>query len=171
MSADVKDPAGAELIAAAHAVPESSPAWASVTYWGIRRQILTGDPDAARKWAEQALAAKPSVATANLLRAERLVRAGFNRGTPVLERDMVRDNWWSLLEERPDGDRDANHEALYDLYPEGEMGPEALHRVVEATHYGPADGKKSKEYSKQAFDILHRRYPNSEWTKKTKYWY
>ena len=358
VAADVKDPAGAELVAAAHAVPASSPAWASVTYWGIRRQILAGDPDAARKWAEQALAAKPPVATANLLRAERLkvaqdwteflrfaartpaaisfidaenpaspddmkkkpaafdkdaatqldehvplslwadavkndlvprnlqadlaqagwvravllkdaatartmaartaelrpelagemktyldaqdaaaarfaavflmlrgpgfepvVRAGFDRGSPVMERDMLRDNWWSLVEERPDGDRDANHEALYDLYLQGEMGPEgflskeqraageaewkvlaesagnsvnflageaiawaqahpqdpqvpeALHQVVEATHFGPADGKKSKEYSKQAFDILHRRYPNSEWTRKTKYWY
>jgi hypothetical protein len=56
-------------------------------------------------------------------------------------------------------------------HPQDPRVPEALYLVVEATHYGPADGKKSREYSKQAFDILHRRYPASEWTKKTKYWY
>jgi hypothetical protein len=56
-------------------------------------------------------------------------------------------------------------------HPQDPRVPQALHLVVEATHYGPADGVKSKEYSKQAFDILHRKYPASEWTKKTKYWY
>jgi TolA-binding protein len=25
--------------------------------------------------------------------------------------------------------------------------------------------------SEQAFRLLHQRYPNSEWAKKTKYWY
>jgi hypothetical protein len=49
--------------------------------------------------------------------------------------------------------------------------PQALYLLVEATHYGPNDGKKGREYSRQAFELLHRRYPNSEWTKKTKYWY
>jgi len=54
-------------------------------------------------------------------------------------------------------------------HPEDPRVPQALHLAVEATHYGPAE--KSSAYSKQAFDILHRRYPASEWTKKTKYWY
>jgi hypothetical protein len=56
-------------------------------------------------------------------------------------------------------------------HPQDPRVPQALHLVVEATHYGPADGVKSKEYSKRAFDILHRKYPASEWAKKTKYWY
>lgn len=56
-------------------------------------------------------------------------------------------------------------------HPQDPRVPQALHLAVEATHYGPADGLKSREYSKQAFDILHRRYAESEWTKKTKYWY
>ena len=353
------DGADEELMAAARAVQANSPAWASVTYWGIRRQILAGETVAARQWADQALAAQAAGPVANLLRSERLklasdwrefltfaprtpaavggidgegpptgealkkkpaafdldsvtpinehvplslwadaiksdlvprdlqcdlaragwvravllddaptartmavrvaeltpelagemktylgardaraakfaavflmlrgpgfepvVRSGFDRSTPVMEMDSFRDNWWNLIGNAgPDGQRDADHEALYDLYPKGELGPagfltsaqraagdaerkrmketagnavnflgaeaiawaqahaedprvpESLHRVVEATHYGPADGKKSKEYSQQAFDILHRRYPSSEWTKKTKYWY
>jgi hypothetical protein len=154
---------------------------------------------------------------------EPVVRPGFGRTSPLMERDMLRDNWWAVGVPLPDpaveAARDVDHNALADLYPKGPLGPreflakeqlatgeqewkklierggnavnflaeeaiawanahpqdprvpQALHRVVEATHYGPADGKKSREYSKQAFDILHRRYPNSEWTKQTKYWY
>jgi len=34
------------------------------------------------------------------------------------------------------------------------------------TEYGMSGG-----YSKEAFDLLHRRYPKSEWTARTKYWY
>ena len=48
--------------------------------------------------------------------------------------------------------------------------PRALHLVVEATHYGPAD-EGTHEFSRQAFEMLHQKYPASEWTKKTKYWY
>ena len=55
-------------------------------------------------------------------------------------------------------------------HPQDPRVPEALHLAVEATHYGPSD-ESSRPYSKQAFDLLHRRYPDSEWTKKTKYWY
>ena len=357
--AATKAPAPLELIAAARAVPPTSPAYASATYWGIRRQILAGDTDAARQWAEQALAAKPPEAAANLFRAERLtaardwteflryasrmpaatggidgdspataedtkdkpvafdfdstqplnkavplalwidaskntlvprnlqadiaqagwvraillndtasartlaervallrpalatemraylaekdpaaaqftavflmlrgpgfepvLRPGFNRRTAVMHSDSFRDNWWALNDppER-DGASDPDHEALYDLYPKGNFGPteflpkdqraagqkewsqlveqtgnavnylgaqaiawaqehgqdprvpQALYQLVEATHYGPNDGKKGREYSKQAFELLHRKYPNSEWTKKTKYWY
>jgi hypothetical protein len=150
---------------------------------------------------------------------EPIVRPGFGRTTSVMNSDSFRDNWWDIAGQPSDGARDADHDALVDLYPKGPFGPtdfmpkdqlaaaqqelqkivdrggnavnylaseaiawttahpqdprvpQALHLVVEATHYGPADGVKSKEYSKQAFDILHRKYPASEWTKKTKYWY
>jgi hypothetical protein len=151
---------------------------------------------------------------------EPVLRSGFGRGTPVMERDILRDNWWQVGDVKVDDHpRETDHDALADLYPTGPLGPtgflpkdqlaageeeyrklvdragnavnflaaeaiawanahpqdprvpQALYQVVEATHYGPADGKKSREYSKQAFDILHRKYPNSDWTKKTKYWY
>jgi hypothetical protein len=53
-------------------------------------------------------------------------------------------------------------------HPDDPRVPEALHLSVRATRYGLAsDGKLSKE----AFDLLHKRYPNSEWTKKTPYWF
>jgi hypothetical protein len=55
-------------------------------------------------------------------------------------------------------------------HPQDPRVPQALHLAVNATHYGPAD-ESSHQYSKEAFDLLHHKYPNSEWTKRTKYWY
>jgi hypothetical protein len=48
--------------------------------------------------------------------------------------------------------------------------PEALHLAVTATRYGCTD-KNSGRWSKAAFDLLHRKYPNSSWAKKTSYWF
>jgi hypothetical protein len=358
VSADPKDPAAKDLIAAARAMTPTAPGWASATYWGIRLAILSGDTNGARQWVDQSLNLKPEPSLTNLLRSERLrlardwndflrftprvpvavggidgdtepsseelkdksvafdqdstealnqrtplslwidaskndllpkplqaeiaraawvrailledtaaartlatrvaeltpelagdmrgylavqdaagarfnavflmlrapgfqpmVRPGFGRTTPVMSSDSFRDNWWDFPEQVNDDNRDVEHDALVDLYPKGPMGPtdflpkaqvgaaeqerqkmqerggngvnylasqtitwakahpqdprvpQALHLVVEATHYGPVDGTTSKQYSKQAFDILHRQYPASEWTKKTKYWY
>ncbi len=47
--------------------------------------------------------------------------------------------------------------------------PEALHLAVRATRYGCSEPRTP--YSRQAFELLHKRYPNSEWARKTKYWY
>ena len=48
--------------------------------------------------------------------------------------------------------------------------PEALHLAVTAGHLS-CSTEATAEYSKQAFNLLHKNYPNSEWAKKTKYWY
>jgi hypothetical protein len=48
--------------------------------------------------------------------------------------------------------------------------PEALHLAVKTTRFGCTD-KDSPRWSKAAFDLLHRNYPNSPWTKKTPYWF
>jgi hypothetical protein len=48
--------------------------------------------------------------------------------------------------------------------------PEALHLVVRARRYGCADST-SENYSKAAFALLHQRYPDSEWAKRTPYWF
>jgi hypothetical protein len=48
--------------------------------------------------------------------------------------------------------------------------PEALHLAVEATRYGCASADTGR-HSEQAFQQLHRNYPDSEWARKTKYWY
>jgi hypothetical protein len=178
-------------------------------------------PEMSAYLAEKDPAAAHFAAVFLMLRApglEPVVRAGMGRTTPVMKSDMFRDNWWLLNAPANPLEDNRNHQALYDLYPDGHFGtieflpeaqrsaaekewqqltqraansvnylcaatldwarthpqdervPQALHLAVEATHYGPAE-KSSSSYSRQAFDLLHRRYPNSEWTKKTKYWY
>jgi hypothetical protein len=48
--------------------------------------------------------------------------------------------------------------------------PEALHLAVRSTRYGCTD-KETGRLSKAAFDLLHRRYPNTKWANATKYWF
>lgn len=48
--------------------------------------------------------------------------------------------------------------------------PEALHLVVRSWRYGCAQND-GLNYSKEAFELLHKRYPSSEWTQKTPYWF
>ena len=48
--------------------------------------------------------------------------------------------------------------------------PEALHLAVRATRYGCTNAGTGK-LSKAAYDLLHKKYPNSEWAAKTKYWF
>ncbi|PWT95190.1 MAG: hypothetical protein C5B55_01685 [Blastocatellia bacterium] len=48
--------------------------------------------------------------------------------------------------------------------------PEALHLAVNSTRHGCTD-KQTGRWSKAAFDLLHRNYPKSPWTKKTPYWF
>lgn len=55
-------------------------------------------------------------------------------------------------------------------HPEDQRVPEALHHVVTAWRYGCTESD-GVNYSKEAFDILHSRYANDEWTKKTPYWF
>jgi hypothetical protein len=47
---------------------------------------------------------------------------------------------------------------------------EALHLAVKSTRFGCTD-KDTGRWSKAAFDLLHRKYPNSTWAKKTPYWF
>ncbi len=56
------------------------------------------------------------------------------------------------------------------LNPKNPQTPEILHLAVRSTRYGCKDAETGK-YSKEAFDILHKRYPNSAWTKETPYWF
>jgi hypothetical protein len=45
-----------------------------------------------------------------------------------------------------------------------------LHLAVRSTRYGCANDQTGA-MSKQAYDLLHRKYPKSEWAQKTKYWF
>jgi hypothetical protein len=55
-------------------------------------------------------------------------------------------------------------------HPDDPSVPEALHLAVVATHLA-SDTAGASPYSKQAFQLLHRNYPHSLWTAKTKYYY
>jgi hypothetical protein len=55
-------------------------------------------------------------------------------------------------------------------HPDDQRLPEALHLVVRATRYGCTDDKTAM-ISKQAFDLLHARYPTSTWAQQTPYWF
>ena len=54
--------------------------------------------------------------------------------------------------------------------PNDPRSPEALHLAVRSTRYGCTD-KDTGRWSKAAFDLLHRRYPNTTWANNTKYWF
>ena len=54
--------------------------------------------------------------------------------------------------------------------PDDPRVPEALHHAVRTTRFGCVD-EATSDFSKAAFQLLHRRYPNSEWARKTKYWF
>lgn len=56
------------------------------------------------------------------------------------------------------------------MRPDDPRVPEALHLAVRTTRYGCTD-KDSARWSKAAFDVLHQKYPNNPWTKKTPYWF
>jgi hypothetical protein len=58
-------------------------------------------------------------------------------------------------------------------HPDDPRVPEALHNVVRSWRYGCTDPneKDASNYSKDAYEILHRRYPDNDWTKKTPYWF
>ena len=54
--------------------------------------------------------------------------------------------------------------------PNDARAPEALHLAVKTTRYGCSD-KQTGRWSKAAFDLLHKQYPNSVWAKRTPYWF
>jgi hypothetical protein len=58
-------------------------------------------------------------------------------------------------------------------HPDDPRVPEALHNIVRSWRYGctETDQRDAPNYSKDAFEILHTRYPDNDWTKKTPYWF
>jgi hypothetical protein len=54
--------------------------------------------------------------------------------------------------------------------PDDKRVAEALHLAVRATRYG-CTTDATGDLSRQAFTALHRRFPGSEWAKKTPYWF
>lgn len=54
--------------------------------------------------------------------------------------------------------------------PDDRRVPEALYLAVRSTRYG-CTNEKTTQFSKQAFQLLHKQYPQSPWAQQTKYWY
>ncbi len=54
--------------------------------------------------------------------------------------------------------------------PKDERVPEALYRCISAVHFGPAT-ERSNDLAKRAFQLLHRRYGDSEWAYQNRFWY
>ena len=55
-------------------------------------------------------------------------------------------------------------------HPDDPRVPEALHFSSRVSRYACYELTDKNDFSHQAFKILHKNYPQSEWTKKTKYW-
>lgn len=48
---------------------------------------------------------------------------------------------------------------------------EALAHAVEGARWSCVQGHRNAALTRRAFEVLHRTFPQSEWAKKTKYWY
>jgi len=56
-------------------------------------------------------------------------------------------------------------------HPDDPRAPEALHFSSRVSRYACSSSSEKNNYSHEAFTLLHQRYPKSEWTKKTKFWF
>jgi hypothetical protein len=129
-----------------------------------------------------------------------VIRDRFGRETPNTNIDNFRDNWWDLSEPGslpestpqflPQAERAAGRQEWQQLqatalrapdylcaetvawaraHPDDSRVPEALHLAVRTTRY--TNHAHTTSFPKQAFQLLHSRYPKSEWTVLTPYWY
>lgn len=125
--------------------------------------------------------------------------SGIGRLTALGQLDDYRDNWWCVPEtsihancpdflnqdQRTEGANewkkltDLGNAPNYlcakavewaKLRPADPRVPEMLHLAVRSTRYGCKD-KETIKFSKQAFQLLHTQYPNSDWAEQTKYYY
>jgi hypothetical protein len=127
------------------------------------------------------------------------IRDRFGRMTAVDKIDNFRDNWWDLSKPGevaknappflPAPERAAGRErgqleaealrapdylcretlAWARAHPEDPRVPEALHLAVRTTRY--TYGQRTSTFPKQAFALLHTRYPKSKWAALTPFWY
>jgi len=98
------------------------------------------------------------------------IDAGFL--TPLQRRQA--DLEWTQLKDRAScGATFAETEAVAWALKHADDGrvPEALYYTVRATFRGCRKDSDVGKISRQAYNLLKQRYPNSEWSTKTKYWY
>jgi hypothetical protein len=79
---------------------------------------------------------------------------------------------WQALQAIDSGPNELGRRAI--AWAEGHLrdprAPQVLHLVVRATRYGCTDAATGA-VSRRAFDLLHRRYPESTWAKQTPLWF
>ncbi len=61
--------------------------------------------------------------------------------------------------------------AWAEAHPADPLVPEALARIVRITRFGCRQHPGNGAISEQAFNLLHRKYPNDKWTKETPFWF
>lgn len=87
------------------------------------------------------------------------------------QRSVAEAEWGKMqsIETAPDY---LTHEVLAwaKSHPSDPRVPEALHLAVRATRYGMTDSQTGT-LSEAAFELLHREYPKSPWTARTRYWF
>ncbi len=88
------------------------------------------------------------------------------------EQRKTAENEWASLDDLPTAPDFLSNQTLIwaKAHPDDPRVPEALHLAVRTTRYGCVDAQ-TQEYSKQAFELLHRSYPNSRYAKETPYWF
>ena len=125
--------------------------------------ITNADPEALYWWDSFPDHLKP------VFPEETIPRPAF---ASALSLSAARNDWKKLERIPPASDWLASRAlAFARTYPEDPRIPEALHLAVRATRFGSYYEPHDPNYSKQAFQLLHKKYPDSEWTKKTPYWF
>ena len=116
---------------------------------------------------------------------ERITAAGSGQAGPPAK--TLNPDWPSFLSSKERNAADSDWNRLQNLGPapnyfgrvvlawakahrEDPRVPEALHLVVRSSRYG-CNNRETGLFSRQAFELLHRRYPNSEWANKTTHWF
>ena len=121
-----------------------------------------------------------------------LLLGGFGRLTKPNARAIFRDNWWCPLAKPeqplkvpaylPPPDllvtkRAASHFIPTEIvsyakaHPDDPAIPELLARSLDVAHYSSCQVPTDPTPTRQAFELLKLRYPNTKWAKQTKYWY
>jgi len=116
---------------------------------------------------------------------------------PLDEIDALRDNWWGIprsgIGSHPNFISAAESKTADDewqklsainapnylcsaaiehtrSHPDDDRNPRALYRCLTAVHLG-CSNDHGTELARSAFQLLHRRYPNSVWSEKGNIWY
>lgn len=126
--------------------------------------------------------------------------AGTGRDTPLNEIANFKENWWfqapdpdfkvptypDFLSAAQKQTADQEWQRLSSInapnflcgealaqarrYPDDDRAPEALYRCLRAVHFGCSNSQGS-DLARSAFRLLHRRYPQSDWTAEAPFWY